>query len=95
MVAFRVGADDAQFLVKQFEPVFTESNLVNIDNLNAHAKIIANGKVTPPFNIFVPFPPRGDKEIVSLIKEYSRLTYGRPREIVEEEIYARVKGNVV
>lgn len=95
IVAFRVGADDAQFLVKQFEPIFTEGNLVNIDNLNAHAKIIAGGKVTPPFNLFVPFPSQGDREVSALIKEHSRLMYGRPREIVEEEIYARVKGNVV
>ncbi len=91
LVAFRVGADDAAFLVKQFEPVFNENHLVNIDNLNAHAKIMAGGKVTPPFNLFVPFPPKGDREVAELVKEYSRLTYGRPREIVEGEIYARVK----
>ena len=91
LVSFRVGADDAEFLAKQFEPVFSAQNLVNIDNLNAHAKIMASGKITPPFNIFVPFPPRGDREVAEAAKEYSRLAYGRPREIVEEEIYARLK----
>src|SRR3989344_5722881 len=32
MVVFRVGADDAEFLVKQFDPVFTKTDLINIDN---------------------------------------------------------------
>jgi hypothetical protein len=95
IIAFRIGADDAEFLVKQFEPVFTESNLINIDNLNAHAKILVKDKVYPPFNIFEPFPPRGDKELAELVKEHSRLVNGRPREIVEEEIFNRLKGSRV
>lgn len=95
LVAFRVGADDAEFLAKQFEPTFASTNLVNIDNLNAHAKILVNGKVAPPFNIFVPFPPKGDRELAGLAKEHSRLVYGRPREIIEQEIYERVKGERV
>jgi hypothetical protein len=90
-----VGADDAEFLAKQFEPTFASTNLVNIDNLNAHAKILVNGKVAPPFNIFVPFPPKGDRELAGLAKEHSRLVYGRPREIIEQEIYERVKGERV
>ena len=94
VVAFRVGADDAEFLEKQFEPVFSRQNLMNIENLNAHVKLIANGKITQPFNLFVPFPPKADREVAELAKEYSRLAYGRPREIVEEEIYARVKRGV-
>lgn len=95
MVAFRVGADDAEFLAKQFDPVFTPNHLVNIDNLNGHAKILVNGKVASPFNIFIPFPPRGDREVAELAKEHSRLRYGRPREVIEEEIYSRVKGSGV
>lgn len=92
IVSFRVGADDAEYLVKQFEPVFTANNLMNIDNLNAYAKLIINGQTARPFNIFIPFPPRGDTNISELIREYSRLSYSRPREIVEEEIYKRLKG---
>lgn len=92
MVAFRVGSDDGEFLEKQFEPVFSSRDLINIDNLNAHAKILINNQVYPPFNIFVPFPPRGDKTILDRMRELSRLKYGRPREDVESEIYKRMKG---
>ena len=55
MVAFRVGTGDAEFLKNQFEPVFNESDLINIDNFNAHAKLLINGKTTDPFN-FKTFP---------------------------------------
>lgn len=91
IVSFRVGADDAEYLAKQFEPVFNASNLMNIDNLNSYVKLIINGQVARPFNIFVPFPLRGDASISELIREYSRLSYGRPRDIVEEEIYKRLR----
>ena len=40
MLVFRVGVQDAEFLVKQFEPVFNQNDLMNIDNLNAYAKIL-------------------------------------------------------
>jgi len=92
MVAFRVGADDAEFLVKQFEPVFNQGNLINIDNLNAHVKLLIESQVAQPFNIFVPFPPKGDPKIGALARDFSRLTYGRDREAAEQEIYARLKG---
>lgn len=91
LVAFRVGADDAQFLVKQFAPVFSEQNLINIANLNAHAKLIVQNQVTLPFTVFMPFPPRGDAEVAKLAREYSRLTYGRDRAEVEAEAYRRLQ----
>lgn len=92
MVTFRIGANDAEFLVKQFAPVFNESNLINIDNLNAHVKLLIESQVTTPFNLFVPFPPKGDARIGELARDYSRLTYGRDRDEAEREIYARLKG---
>lgn len=91
MVAFRIGADDGEYLSKQFAPVFDQNNLINIDNLNAHVKLIINNQVAPPFNIFVQFPPRGSSEYVEMARNYSRATYGRPRDVVESEIYSRLK----
>lgn len=91
LVAFRVGADDAEFLEKQFAPVFSESDLINIDNLNAHVKIAIQNQVYPAFNMFVPFPPKGDSTNMNQARELSRVKYGRPREDVEAEIYRRIK----
>ncbi len=93
MVVFRIGADDAEYLEKQFDPVFQKSNLINIDNLNAHAKLLMNNQVSSPFNMTVPLPKRGGAmSDISALRELSRNVYGRPREVVEQEIYARIKG---
>src|SRR5581483_2680693 len=52
-LVFRVGVQDAEFLVKQFEPAFNQNDLINIDNLNAYAKILINGQTSKPFNLRV------------------------------------------
>ena len=91
IISFRVGAQDAEFLVKQFEPVFNENDLVNIDNFNAYAKILINGQTSKPFNIKTLPPEIGKREIGEKIKDLSRLKYGRDRQEVEEEILKRLR----
>jgi hypothetical protein len=92
-LVMRVGAEDAEFLVKQFEPVFNQNDLINIDNFNAYAKILVNGQTTKPFNLKVgtqSWAP-GNKELVAKYKEYSRLKYGMDRQAIEDDIYKRLR----
>lgn len=89
LVAFRVGPEDAEFLEKQFEPVFSKNDLVNVDNYNAFAKILVQGVVSKPFNLETYPPTSGNKELLEPFKELSRLKYGRSREIVNREIMER------
>jgi len=89
-VVFRVGAEDAEFLERQFLPVFKKENIINLPNLNAYAKVIINGQVGDAFNLFIPFPSRGNKDMIPLLQELSGLKYGRPREDVEREVNARM-----
>ena len=88
MVVFRIGADDAEFMKNQFEPVFSQQDLMNIDNFNAHIKLLINNQTTRPFNIRTIKEREGSPEIVQALREMSRLKYGRPREEVEAEIMA-------
>ena len=92
IVSFRVGAEDTEFLAKQFEPVFDAQDLINIDNFNAYAKIMIDGQVSKPFNFSTYPPEKGDPKIGKLIKELSSLTYGRDKNLVEKEIYNRLQG---
>jgi hypothetical protein len=86
LVVFRVGPDDAEYLKNFFDPVFTPQDLVNIDNFNAYVKLLVNDKTTKPFNIQTIKEQIGSREMFDFIREHSRTTYGRPRELVEEEI---------
>ncbi len=90
-LVFRVGTQDAEFLVKQFEPVFNINDLVNIDNLNAHVRLLINGQTSKPFTMHIPFPPQGNHERATHLKEYARLKYGADRVNVEGDIHARLR----
>jgi len=91
ILVFRVGPDDAKYLITQFEPVFDEEDLVNFDNYNAAFRLLIRGETSKPFNI-VTFPPtKGNPEVGRLIKEYSRVKYGRDRVKVEEELHQRLQ----
>ncbi len=89
MAVFRVGPDDAEYLAKQFDPVFTPKDIIKLENRTAYAKMLVNGAPAKPFNIATFPPPEGMSSIVSKIKELSYLKYGRDREEVEAEIMQR------
>jgi DNA helicase HerA-like ATPase len=89
MASFRVGSEDATFLEKQFEPVFSANDLINIDNYNAYVRVLANGSPVPPFNIKTLPPPEGNPSNIEKIKQLSYEKYGRSREEVEREILAK------
>ncbi len=91
IMCFRVGPDDAEFMAKQFEPVFTQQDLINIENYNAAIRLIIKGIPSRPFNI-QGFPPMGvaNPDVGKAIRELARLKYARPREIVEKEVLGRM-----
>ena len=84
--SFRVGAEDGEFLAKQFEPVFDASDLLNIDNYRAYLKMLIGGQSTRPFSITtLPFK-KGDIDFGKKVAELSIARYGRSRVQVDEEI---------
>jgi hypothetical protein len=89
MVVYRTGAEDAEVLQKQFEPVFKASDIMNIDNLNAYIKMLSHGKPTKPFNIRVDHMPRGNMDIVESLKELSYLKYGKDKDVIRDEVDAK------
>jgi len=92
LVAFRMGAADAEFFVKEFDPLKPD-DLTNIDKYNFYIKELIDGAPTRPFNgqSIWPKDPEGDAKLGDAIKELSRLKYGRARETVEAEILERSK----
>ena len=92
-LVFRVGVQDAEFLVKQFEPAFNQNDLMNIDNLNAYAKILINGQTSKPFNVKIGTTSwgGGNKELSEKLKQYSRMKYGQERQAIEDDIFRRLR----
>ncbi|MBQ6149724.1 type IV secretion system DNA-binding domain-containing protein [Candidatus Saccharibacteria bacterium] len=85
-ISFRVSAEDAPILVKQFEPTFDASDLLQLNNRHFVISMIINGEKVPAFSATTLSIPSSPQDNFSAIVEYSRVRYGRPREEVEKEI---------
>ena len=87
LVVFRVGAEDAEFLVKEFEPVFTEIDIVNLPKYQILLKLMINGVASDPFSAITLSPNpaflTGNSEKTIKV---SRERYSNPVVEVEEKI---------
>lgn len=88
MIIFRIGAEDADFLEKEFEPEFMVEDMVNLPNYNAYLKLMVDGVTSRPFSALTlpPIKIPADSNVAEQIIESSRKLYTRPREEVEKEI---------
>ncbi len=92
-MAYKVGAQDAEFLEKEYWPEFSQNDLVNIDKYKAVMKLSVDTQPTRPFSLDVKNPygnDLNDADKVEVLKEISRLKWWRPKDKVEKEIYYRV-----
>jgi len=87
IVTFRVGAEDAEFLEKEFSPEFTAQDLVNLTKYHIYLKLMIDGVAGRPFSaITLPPFPIPEKSYRETIIKISRERYGTPRAKVEEKI---------
>jgi len=91
MAVCRVGVPDTELLGKQFDPIFTPKDLISIENLRAHTKLLVNGQPKRPFTMNLIPPPPGNEQVREKLKELSRLVYGKDLEDVETDILARLR----
>ncbi len=87
ILSFRVGAEDAEFLEKEFAPEFYAQDFCNLAKYNIYLKLMIDGlagksfssKTLPPF----PKPEKSNKEKIIKV---SRDRYSTSREKVEKSI---------
>lgn len=88
IVTFRIGAEDAYELEKEFLPNYGWLDLVNLFPYEIYFKLMSNGKILRPYNAeaLPPLPDHLKTGNENKIIEYPRLRYCRPREKVEKKI---------
>jgi hypothetical protein len=96
IVAYRVGVSDANYLAHEFTPVFGEDDLLNVERYHAFIKTIVNNEPVPPFSLdttkdLSKIKAMESPRVAEIIKEMSRLKYGRDEKLVEAEIARRAK----
>lgn len=86
MITFRVGADDANYLSKYFEPVFEPLDLVNLDKQNIYVSMSIDGQTSLPFSAKTLIMPQPPDDQTPRIIEQSRQKYASSKSEVEEQI---------
>ena len=86
MICFRVSADDAPILSKQFEPNFEALDLLQMHNRNFIINMVIGGEKSPAFSARTLELPPAQTDNTSLIIEHTRRHYARERSDIEKEI---------
>jgi len=87
LICFRVGAEDAEFLEKEFKPEFGETDLVNLAKYNINMKLMIDGAACRPFSAATlpPWKQQG-KSNADKIAGVSQNRYGTSRAVVEDKV---------
>jgi len=96
IIAFRVGTNDANYLAREFAPEFSEEDLLNVERFHAYVKTIVHNEPVPRFSLDLTKDMEKQKRMMNprlaeIIKERSRLLYGKDVRIVEDEIARRAR----
>lgn len=91
IMSFKVGAEDAEYLEKEYAPTLSQQDIIGIANYTTYCKLNIDNASTRPFDIKTIWDNyyRNDRA-AAIIKEYSRKMYGRKKQYVDMEIEARL-----
>ncbi len=91
ILSFKIGAEDAEYMAKEMAPVLSEQDVIGIPNFHCYTKLNINNTTSRPFSMKTIYDESGrDEKLAQVIKEYSRIKYGRKREFVNQEIEDRI-----
>jgi CxxC-x17-CxxC domain-containing protein len=87
LITFRVGAEDAEYLEKEFSPEITAVDLVNLSKYNIYLKLMIDGLAGRPFSAQTLAPLKASEQSnKEKIIKISRERYGTNRQIIDEQI---------
>lgn len=88
LMVFPVGGDDAAYLEKEFAPIFTGDDMINLNLRELYLKMSVDGKISQPFSARTIDVPKPGVDYSQEILDHTRNTYGRNKVEVENEIKA-------
>ncbi len=89
IISFRVGAEDAKYLAREFYPVFAETDIINLPNHHICLKLMIDGKTSDAFSAVTLPLPKAPVSYRNEIMALSRKNYGSPRKEVERQILSK------
>jgi len=91
IMSFKVGAEDAEYMEKEYSPLLSQQDIISIANYTAYCKLNIDNSTTRPFDIKTIWDNNyKNKKVAEIIREYSRKKYWRKKKYVDMEIEARL-----
>jgi hypothetical protein len=91
MLSFKIGAEDAEYMAKEYAPVLSEHDVIGIANYKAYIKLNINNTTSRPFSMETIWDTsKANEKSAEIVKQYSRLKYGRKKIFVDQEIESRI-----
>ena len=91
IISFRVGAEDAAYLAREFHP-FKEIDFTNLPNYHIYLRLMIDGVTSQPFSATtLPLDEARVSHGTEIINE-SRRRHGKPRQSVERDIISKAAG---
>ncbi len=91
MQSFKIGAEDAEYMAKEYAPLLSEQDVIGIANYKAYIKLNIKSSTTRPFSLETVWDEsQKNVKVAQILREYSRMKYGRKRQFVDQEIEARI-----
>jgi hypothetical protein len=96
IIGFRVGVTDANYLQHEFQPTFNETDFLNIERFSAYMKTNIENDPVSPFYVdmskdMATEAKKRNKKVAEAVAQLSSLKYGKPKELVEQEINQRAR----
>lgn len=91
VVSGRIGITDAEILVKKFQPTFDAEDLTKLPNHQSITSVMINNVPSAPFSMsWIPPMGQSNAQLSDALKRLSAAKYGKPRAVVEKDIFARL-----
>jgi hypothetical protein len=89
IIAFRVGASDAEYLAKEFYPTCSAEDFIRLPRFGMYIKLMIDGTTSLPFSAYTLPHKLPNVSYRDKVVEYSQKKYALAKSIVEKHIHDR------
>ncbi len=92
VISGRIGVTDAELMVKKFQPTFDVDDLAKLPNFQSITSVMINNVPSAPFSMnWIPPMGQANNQLRDALVRLSAAKYGKPRTVVEKEIFDRLR----
>ena len=94
VISGRIGVTDAELMVKKCQPTFDVDDLAKLPNFQSITSVMINNVPSAPFSMnWIPPMGQANNQLRDALVRLSAAKYGKPRVVVEKEIFDRLRSS--